>query len=437
MCGHTVPTAPAPRRAAAALLGACLVLGSCNGDRDQGSTETGTTIAGRQTTAVGTGAPASPAPAATTPVAPDVAAPTGAPASSSTPPSPTAPAMVAETVVGEPVVDAELIATLDAPVGLGVRPGDPALYVLEQAGRVTKLPDATVVADVSERVDAGGERGLLGIAFSADGARAWLNYTDNDGDTVIAEYPVAGDGAFDVGSERVLLTIDQPYANHNGGDLMLGPDGMLYIATGDGGSGGDPQRRASDPQQLLGKLLRIDPNPTADAPYGVPADNPFGNEVWSYGLRNPWKIAFDAVTGDLWVADVGQNEFEEVNVVAPTDRPAGWGANFGWSAFEGTARYNEDVADPGDTVFPVFVYSHADGCSISGGAVYRGTAIAELAPAYVYSDYCSGTLWAYDLAGQRNLALRQMEGVTAVRSGPDGELYVLQAGGDVLRLVQG
>ena len=422
------------RRPTLALIALLASTAACDGD-DQTTAPTG------HATTAASGTPAPGATAATT----GSSAPISTTASASAPAAPTTPLpSTPPPAVGDPVVSSELITTVESPVGLGVRPGDSSLYVLEQAGHVVKVTlgeggDAQqrVVADLDDRIDAGGERGLLGIAFSADGARAWLDYTDNDGDTVVAEYPVAADGTFDVAAERVLLTIDQPYPNHNGGDLVLGPDGMLYVAMGDGGSGGDPERRASDPQQLLGKLLRIDPTPSGDAQYTVPSDNPFGNEVWSYGLRNPWKIAFDPVTGELWVADVGQNAVEEVNVVAPTDHPAGWGVNFGWSAYEGNERYNEDVEDPGDLVFPVVTYGHDDGCSISGGAVYRGTAIPELAPAYVYGDYCSGVVWAYDQVGQRTLTLLELDSVTAIRTGPDGELYVLQAAGDVVRLVAG
>jgi glucose/arabinose dehydrogenase len=218
---------------------------------------------------------------------------------------------------------------------------------------------------------------------------------------------------------------------------------------GDGGAADDPQRRADNPMTPLGKMLRIDPTPSADMPYTIPADNPFASgelngvggapEVWSWGLRNPWRFAFDPVNGDLWIADVGQNQYEEVDLVQPTaEHPAGWAADFGWSAFEGTERYNDDVPDPGNTVMPVLTYQHGeDGCSISGGAVYRGSAIPELEPAFVYADYCSGRLWALDLAGARNLTLGEFESVTAVRTGPDGELYVLQGSGDVYRLVPG
>jgi glucose/arabinose dehydrogenase len=395
---------------------------------------TATTVLGAATTTPATGATS--------------AAPADTPAP--TPAGTTPPATVPEPVFGEPAAAAEQIADLDDPIGLAVRPGDDALYVIEQDGAVIKVAgsgESSEVAELDDRTDGGGEQGLLGIAFSPDGAAAYLNYTDRDGDTVVAEYPVAPDGAFDVGAERILLTIDQPYSNHNGGDLMVGPDGMLYIATGDGGSGGDPERRASDPTNLLGKLLRIDPTASADAPYTIPPDNPFASgsmgdlagapEVWSWGLRNPWKIAFDPVTAALWIADVGQNSIEEVNVADPTpEHPAGWGVDFGWSGFEGNARYNDDVPDPGNLHFPVWTYDHASGCSISGGAVYRGTAIAGLAPAYVYGDYCSGTVWAFDAASGRNVVLLEgMSNLAAVRTGPDGELYLVQQSDEISRLV--
>jgi glucose/arabinose dehydrogenase len=239
------------------------------------------------------------------------------------------------------------------------------------------------------------------------------------------------------------MTIDQPYRNHNGGDLAIGPDGLLYIGLGDGGSGGDPERRALDVGSVLGKILRIDPAAAGDQPYAVPPDNPFAGtagaapEVWSIGLRNPWKFTFDPVTGDLWVADVGQNQFEEVNVVPPgaDGAIAGRAVSFGWSAFEGTERYNPDQPAEGH-VAPVLTYRHgADGCSISGGAPYRGEAIPDLWGGYVYSDYCSGRIWVLDLAGGRNLHAGTLESVTAVVAGPDRELYVLSGNGPVHRVV--
>ena len=350
--------------------------------------------------------------------------------------------------MGDPRVASVEVARLDRPVDLVIRPGDARLYIVEQGGRVVRLDGeaSIVVADVSDRIRTGGEQGLLGLEFSTDGDLAYVDYTNERGDTVIAEYPILDDGTFDTVAERVVIEVDQPYSNHNGGDLATGPDGMLYIALGDGGAANDPERRASDPRDLLGSLLRIDPTPTTDAAYTIPPDNPFVSgafegvegapEVWAWGLRNPWKIAFDPVTGDLWIADVGQDRVEEVDHVVPTDGfTAGRGVNFGWSAFEGTSRFNTDVPDIGPTP-PVLTYEHgADGCSISGGVPYRGAAIPELAPAYVYSDYCSGKIWALDLAGARNLTLLDdFSEVTAVRAGPDGELYVLEAGGAVHRL---
>ena len=381
----------------------------------------------------------------------------GAPTTSGASGAPAAPVTTAAPAVfGNPVVTLQQVAEVEEPVGMAVRPGDTALYVVGQDGTVFRITidsagasAVTQIADLTDKTSSEGERGLLGIAFSADGALAWLDYTDNNGDTVVAEYPVGADGTFDVDAERIMLHIDQPYANHNGGDLQLGPDGMLYVAMGDGGSGGDPERRASDPTKLLGKLLRIDPTPSGDSAYAIPADNPFASgsmgatagapEVWAWGLRNPWRIAFDPLTAELWIADVGQNEVEEIDAVGPTaDHPAGWGANFGWSGYEGNNRYNDDVPDPGDLIFPVWTYTHAEGCSISGGAVYRGAAIAELQPAYVYSDYCSGTLWAFDLTSGRNEVLVEgLDAVSAVRTGPDAELYVLQRSGTVSKLVQG
>ena len=326
-----------------------------------------------------------------------------------TAPNTTAPVAPA---VGSPIVQAINVGTFSEPVDLAIRPGDEALYIVEQSGHVVKLVNdtSTVVADVSDRITPGGEQGLLGLAFSPDATLAYLNYIDAAGDTVVAEYPVAVDGMIDVAAGRMLLNVEQPYANHNGGDLEFGPDEMLYVTLGDGGSADDPQRRASDTFDLLGKLLRIDPAPSANQEYTIPPDNPFADgvngapEVWAWGLRNPWKIAFDPTNGDLWIADVGQNLYEEINLVQSVDGAiAGRGANFGWSAYEGTDRFNEDIVDPGNLTIPLLTYEHgSDGCSVSGGVPYHGREIRELEPAYVYSDYCSGRLWAVDVVGQRN-----------------------------------
>ncbi len=369
---------------------------------------------------------------------------TGSPSTASAPS--TIPA-----VVGDPIVAGEVVGEFDQPIGLAVRAGDDALWFVEQSGRVVRFEGgaSTTALDLTGRVSSGGEQGLLGLVFTPDGGTAYVNFTDVDGVTTITEYTVDGD-TLDAASERIVLQVPQPYSNHNAGDLAFGPDGMLYIPLGDGGSGGDPERNGSNPETLLGSLLRIDPTARAGQPYTIPEDNPFASgplpdgttgapEVWAWGLRNPWKISFDPVTGDLWIPDVGQNEFEEINVVGPSvDGTAARAADFGWSAFEGTERFNTDVADSGRVTAPVLTYSHADGCSISGGAPYRGTSIPELSPAFVYSDYCTGTIWALDLAGGRNLTLLEgFDSVASVRAGPDGELYVLERSGTVYRLVAG
>jgi glucose/arabinose dehydrogenase len=289
-------------------------------------------------------------------------------------------------------------------------------------------------------VSGGNEQGLLGLAFDPDGALAYVNYTDTNGDTQIVEYAVSEDGTFDPASARVVITIDQPYANHNGGDLTFGPDGFLYIGMGDGGAAYDPERRALNVTQLLGKILRIDPAAANGQPYTIPPDNPFVDvpgartEIWSVGVRNPWRFNFDPATGDLWIADVGQNAWEEVDV-APASQGAGRGVNFGWSAMEGTHVANTDQSTEGATL-PIFEYPHGDdGCSISGGSVYRGTTIASLVGWYVFGDYCSGKVWALQatdgvLSG--TVPLGSVPGISAVGTGPDGSMYVLSHGDGAL-----
>ena len=444
------------RRGSALLVAGVLAVGGCAGDGDVEPTASPTTDGSSAVIATTTTTPPTTtgAPVQTTAPPGSSEPATSEPATTepaTTPPPTTAPPTTI--VVGDPGVGAEVVADFDEPVDLAVRDGDDALYVVEQGGRVVRFADGegTDVADVGDRIDASGnEQGLLGLEFSPDGTLAYLDFTDLDGNTVVAEYPVGADGMLDTDAERLVIRIDQPYGNHNAGDLAFGPDGFLYVTLGDGGSGGDPERRASDPTQLLGSLLRIDPTPSADAGYTIPDDNPFTGgsfegrdgapEVWAWGLRNPWKIAFDPVTGELWIPDVGQNEVEEINVAAPSDgEPAGRGDDFGWSAFEGNDRFNADVPALDTMIPPVLTYRHGtDGCSITGGVPYRGDAIPELAPAFVYSDFCSGILWALDLAGGRNLTLMTgFQSVSAVRAGPDGELYVLERSGTVYRIVPG
>jgi glucose/arabinose dehydrogenase len=383
------------------------------------------------------------------------AAPTPTPSPTPATPMPTAiptAAPRAEAIGLEPVVDG-----LASPLFVGnAGDGSGRLFVLEQPGRIRVIRDGRVVGepylDLTDRIASGGERGLLGLAFSstfADDGRFFVNYTDRSGATVVSEL-TAPDPAADVAdpaSERVLLVIEQPYANHNGGALAVGPDGLLWVATGDGGSGGDPEGYGQRLDTLLGKLLRIDPRPAGGAPYGIPADNPFVGraagrkdaraEIWAYGLRNPWRFSFDRATDDLWIADVGQGSIEEVNRW-PAGSPAG--PNFGWNTMEGTACFEPaEGCATDDLVLPVAEYGHDAGCSVTGGYVYRGSGLPGLAGTYLFADFCSGTIWGLDASGADPEPRVLAEGAGAIASfGEDeaGELYVADlAGGRILRVV--
>ncbi len=299
--------------------------------------------------------------------------------------------------------------------------------------------------DITSETTTDSERGLLALAFAPDGAKAYVSYTDDDGNSRIDEYSVGGDGTFDPDSARHVLLVDQPYPNHNGGDIAFGPDGYLYFGLGDGGSGGDPQRNGLSGSTLLAKLLRIDPSkPSGDLGYTVPADNPFVGqqgvrpEIWAMGLRNPWRWSFDSATGDLWIGDVGQGQWEEVDVARATGgKDAGKGLSFGWSALEGTHRYNDDQPTDGQTA-PVLEYEHGDdGCSIVGGFVYRGAAIPALRGAYVYGDYCSGKVWAIAVDGTtvtQHVQLGEVADLVSFGEDAKGELYAISLDGPVTRL---
>jgi glucose/arabinose dehydrogenase len=335
------------------------------------------------------------------------------------------------------------VAQLEQPVAMALRPGERTLYLVEQVGRVRAIRggrlDPTPVVDISELVTAGGEQGLLGLAFSPDGRYLYLHYTDRDGDHQIAELAMRGQRA-DKGSHRSVLRIADPFGNHNGGQLAFGPDRRLYIAFGDGGGGGDPEGNGQSLTSLLGKILRIDPRPARGRPYGVPADNPFVNregarpEIWAYGLRNPWRFSFDAATGDLWIGDVGQNAYEEVD-----HEPAGSGGrNYGWNRREGRHAYS-GAERPQGAVDPVIEYGRAGGaCTVIGGFVYRGQRIRGLRGAYLYGDYCAGWVRAARVRGgrvleQRDLGL-QVLGLSSFGTDTAGELYALSLGGDVYRI---
>jgi glucose/arabinose dehydrogenase len=351
-----------------------------------------------------------------------------------------------------PAIALTQVAEVPSAVDLAWRADDPALYAVGQDGVVVRLDGAgnPVVLDVSDLTSGSGEQGLLGLAFSPDGSRAYLNFTDGSGDTQVVELAVGDDGTFDRESMRTVLSVEQPYSNHNGGDLAFGPDGMLYIGMGDGGSGGDPERRAQNLGELLGKMLRIDPStPSGDLGYTIPADNPFvgvdgaRGEIWSVGLRNPWRFSFDPATGDLWIADVGQGSIEEVNVApAANGTDAGRGLNFGWSGFEGSQPFNDDVV-VAEHAPPIFEYGHGGGrCSISGGVRARGAGAGALDGWYLFGDYCSGELMALSFSGSGTevtvspeaAVLATTSSISAVTAGPDGALYVLSLDGPVYRL---
>jgi glucose/arabinose dehydrogenase len=324
--------------------------------------------------------------------------------------------------------------------------GSTRLYAVEQPGRIRILQDQTLLPlsflDITERVLAGGERGLLGLAFHPEytrNGRFFVHYTRKpDGATVIAEYHRGSTATSASPEERILLTVPQPYPNHNGGMISFGPDGYLYIGLGDGGSKGDPDNRAQNPDDLLGKILRIDVD--RGDPYGIPLDNPFAQgggraEIYALGLRNPWRFSFDGVTGELWVADVGQNMWEEINLVTR-------GGNYGWRAMEGTHCFNPPTSCRTPQVtLPIFAYSHEKGrCSVIGGYVYRGRELPDLTASYVYGDYCTGeifTLTSSQNDSHVNLPrqlLKTSFRISSFGENSTGELYVLDHSGSMYRL---
>ena len=329
---------------------------------------------------------------------------------------------------------------LSRPVDLQVaNDGTNKLYVIEKVGRIRIIENGQLLdqpfLDITDRVGSdSNEQGLLGLAFypSPDAGMFFVNYTDKNGDTVISRFLF--DTYANPMSETVLLNINQPYPNHNGGAVAFGPDGYLYIALGDGGLAGDPHKNGQNQNSLLGKILRVDVSDfNSPNGYTIPADNPFGSEVWAYGLRNPWRISFDRLTGDLWIGDVGQGEWEEIDYL-----PAGslGGANFGWSIMEGNHGYDGNP-QPG-LLLPVAEYSHSEGgCSVTGGYVYRG-AMPEWNGVYLYADYCTGYIWGMILSNGGWQSSRLFEaGVQITSFGQDefGEVYFTTDGGEVYQLV--
>ena len=321
--------------------------------------------------------------------------------------------------------------------------GSNRLFIVEKEGTIKTVLNGEVTPetflDITERVCSdGSEQGLLGLAFHPDFPEPnviFVNYTNTEGNTTISRFTVSDDLA-DPDSEEMLLNVEQPAANHNGGHLLFGPDGYLYIGLGDGGGAGDRFGNAQNGATLLGSMLRIDVD--SGDPYGIPEDNPFVGddnyrpEIWATGLRNPWRYDFDRETGDLYIADVGQNQVEEVNV-QPGDSQGG--ENYGWPIMEGTTCFNSDDCDQTGLVLPVTEYTHDDGCSITGGNVYRGETYPQMAGVYFFSDFCSGNIWGLtQVDGEWQTRLLAEPGYSVSSFGEDeaGELYLVDLASGIL-----
>ncbi|MEM7285559.1 MAG: PQQ-dependent sugar dehydrogenase [Actinomycetota bacterium] len=432
-------------RIPAALLAVALVGAACGGSDDTGAAVADQPVAASSAPPTTTPVPElDPTPAPTEPVAePEPDAPTPEPTAEPTP----TPDPATFTVEVPDGVEVELtpLLSVDLPIAMASRPGSDSLYLATKTGLVHEISvagdEASVVRtilDLEGQVSGRSEQGLLGLAFSPDGSTLYVDYTDVDGDTVVGAQVFDGDVLVDDDSVQPILRVPQPRANHNGGGLAFGPDGFLYVSLGDGGGAGDPFEVGQDPFSLLGTILRIAPQPVGgDVAYAVPSDNPFVNgggapEVFAWGLRNPWRFSFDRLTGDLWIADVGQDRLEEVSVAYAADG-GGNGANLGWPDVEGTAPFEAARAPSEDYLGPIHEYSRGDGCSVTGGYVYRGSAIPELFGQYVFGDYCTSRLWGF-ASSQSQGALGRYdisggslpgESLASFGEGPDGELYVL------------
>lgn len=385
----------------------------------------------------------------------DLASSAPSPTAAST--APTAPSATATVSTFDP---AAVVLELDIVVDGLTRPVDVAdpgdgsgrIFVVEQPGQIRLVRDGRLIAepflDIQSRIASGGERGLLGLAFHPDfpsDPRLFVDYTDVNGDTVVSEFRLDGtdDDRADPDSERILIQIDQPFPNHNGGAVVFGSDGMLYVATGDGGSGGDPQGNGQRLDTLLAKILRIDVDGarTDGRPYGIPSDNPFLDqagaqpEIWLTGLRNPWRMRFDGETGDLWIGDVGEGAWEEIDV-APA---AGGGLNFGWNVMEGAHCFEpSDGCDETGLTLPVAEYDHDVGCAVIGGPVIRDADQPLLNGGYLFSDSCSGTFWMLDASittGPTDpvVVLESGRSISAIALAEDGTVLATDLGGRLVR----
>jgi glucose/arabinose dehydrogenase len=344
----------------------------------------------------------------------------------------------------------EVAAGLSDPLYVTAPPGDSRLFVVEQSGRIRIIKNGQLLPapflDIAARVSSGGERGLLSVAFHpsyATNGFFYINFTDAGGNTRVERFSASNNPDVALpGSSKLILTVAQPFANHNGGLNLFGPDGMLYSGLGDGGSAGDPQGNGQNRAALLGKILRIDVD--RGDPYATPPDNPFvgqqgaRGEVWAFGLRNPWRFAFDRSAGLMYIADVGQDRFEEVNVVA-SNRP---GVNYGWNTMEAASCFGSSSCSQQGLQLPVLVYDHSGvACSITGGFVYRGTILPEIVGHYFYSDYCAGFLRSFRYENgaavdQRNWEVGSIGSITSFGEDAAGELYLTSSNGRVYRIVR-
>ena len=343
----------------------------------------------------------------------------GGGAAGAEPPSASQPSAAAGGIALRP-----LVTGLDQPVDVVGVPGTNDLAIVQKTGMVRIWHDGGLrprpLLDLTGRLAQSSEQGLLSIAFSPgyrENGLAYVDYTDLAGDTHVAELNTR------TGALHTILFVDQPYTNHNGGALAFGPDGKLYVGMGDGGSEGDPQGNGQNPGSALGKILRLD--------VARPGSPP---EIYALGLRNPWRFAFDSATDDLWIGDVGQNRYEEVDRLGAGKPP---GANLGWNLMEGNVRYDQDGGLPAGLVAPVAVYSHSDGCSITGGFVYRGHDLPQLRGRYVFGDFCSGTIWSMRASGGgfTRLGVPAVEELSSFGVDTSGELYAVSLAGTVLKFV--
>lgn len=344
-----------------------------------------------------------------------------------------------------------VVSGLAQPTYLTAPEGDPRLFITERSGAIRVVAEGGTLRsapflDLSAEVTtSGSEQGLLGMAFHPDYAengRFFVDYTDNEGDTRVVEYSAdPSEDVADAGSGSLILHVEQPQSNHNGGQVSFGPDGYLYIGLGDGGGSGDPDENGQNPGTLLGTILRIDVD--GGTPYAIPPDNPFvGNaeardEIWAYGLRNPWRFAWDPIQDLFYVADVGQERWEEVNIVSVFDA----GVNFGWRTMEGPDCYIDPVCLDDGLHIPEIVYTHQVGCSVTGGLVYRGLDLEEIAGQYLFGDYCEGWIRAAAvedqfLVGVTQLGFEPPGSITSFGEDARGEIYVLVAEGTVYKLVR-